>query len=227
VVNLRVPGYAASRGARFAGAGLDRFVFLDLDQVARDAGRARDLPEDALLAWPAAGALQRRDLSEPLETAERLSEAARSAADAAYGQRVLEALSIHERRHIIDVREFFDGGMFQQLSDVISAGLLPGAVRAEVERRAQLDALREATDPRIPLAHAISYLPLEGQATRSEHARGYAELVADFLVVLDEESWEGAQPLESYGLNRDRVLVQQLDKLPLEVIRDIARSIEM
>lgn len=227
VENLRVPGFAASRGARFAGAGLDKFVFLDLDQVARDARVGGVVSAQPLPAWPAAGAHQRRDLSEPLDMAARLAQAARAEAGESYESLVLQALSIHERRHIIDVREFFGGGMFQQISDVISAGLLPGAVRAEVERRAQLDALREATDPRIPLAHAVAYLPVEGAASGSEHARGYAELVADFLVVLDEESWDGAAPLESYGLRRDRVLLQQLHLLPPEVIRSIARKVEL
>ena len=227
VTNLRVPGYAASRGARFAGAGLDRFVFLDLDQVARERRRSPAASTVPLEAWPAAGVQQRRDLSEPLETAWRLTQAAQADAGEGYEDLALEALSIHERRHIIDAREFFGRGVWGQVSEVFSAGLFPGAVRAEVERRAQLDALREATDPRIPLAHVVSYLPVEGAATDSEHARGYEALVEEFLVVLDEEGWDGALPLEAYGVRRDRVLLQQLHKLPPDVIRGIARSVEL
>ncbi|MDG2148956.1 MAG: tetratricopeptide repeat protein [Planctomycetota bacterium] len=227
VTNLRVPGYAASRGARFAGAGLDRFVFLDLDQVAQEGRFTRAASSERLEAWPAAGVQQRRDLSEPLETAWQLTRAAQADAGDRYEELALEALSIHERRHIIDVREFFGKGAWGQFSEVLSAGLFPGAVRAEVERRAQLDALREATEPRIPLAHIISYLPVEGASTESEHARGYEQIMEEFLAVLDEERWEGALPLEDYGVQRDRVLLQQLDKLPPDVIRSIARSVEM
>ncbi len=227
VLRQRVPGFAASQGARFAGAGLDRFVFLDLEQVVAQSQGFPDALGHPWTAWPAAGSVQRRDLSEPLDVAWRIAVAARRDAGDDYDELVLESLSLHERRHIIDVRRFLENGFFGQLGDVFSAGVFPGAVRAEVERRAQLDALREARDPRIPLAHALSYLPVEGAALASEHARGYARLLADFVEVLDERRWKGAGEFESLGLNRNQVLVQQLHKLGPETVRSIAMTIEL
>jgi hypothetical protein len=98
-------------------------------------------------------------------------------------------------------------------------------VRAEVERRAQLAALQQATDPRIALAQAVDCLPVEGPRADSEHARGHAALVGDLIAVLDRGDWTGAQPLETWGLRRDRMLLQQLHLLPPEVLRAVACAI--
>jgi len=228
VANARIPGYAASLGARFAGAGLDRVVFLDVEQVALEELLTRpEGPAPPSSPRPARGRGQRRALDEPLDVADRLRRAARADAGDDYRRRLLESLSLHERRHIVDTREFLARGILGQLADIFGAGLLPASVRAEVERRAQLDAMRACSDPRIPLAQAVAYLPVEGPRAASEHARGYGALVAQFVDVLDREAWEGARPLAGYGIRRDRVLVQQLHRLPPETVRAIAATIEM
>ncbi|RKY22691.1 MAG: hypothetical protein DRQ55_00395 [Planctomycetota bacterium] len=228
VRSLRVPGQAAAAGARFTGAGLVDVVFLDLDELARTAlldQSLRQLPE--LGPLPAQDRLQRRSLSEPLDQAQRLTLLAVEDAAGAYEQHLLQSLSLHEAQHIADAGRFLERNIFGKLSDLIGAGLLPGNVRAELERRAQLAALQGADDPRIPLADMLAMIPLEGALASSEHARGYAELLGQLIAVLDGERWEGAVPLEQLGLSRQHVLVQQLHLLDKSTLRALAVALPL
>ncbi|MCB9899433.1 MAG: hypothetical protein H6825_15610 [Planctomycetes bacterium] len=229
VQGMRVPGLQASRGADFSGAGLVDVVFLDADQVLRQARRPASplapLPPEA---WPARDTAERRALDEPLDTAERLLAAARADAGDDFARRVLEALALHEERHILDVQHLLARNVFGMLLDVLSAGGTPDAVRAEVERRAQLDAIRRATDPRLPLAHVIASLRSDpGLPGVGEHAAGYGELLAQLVEVLDEERWDGARPLSELGIDRGRVLVQQLWRLDPETLRALAMAVAL
>ncbi len=226
VRNPRVPGFLASQGADFQGVGLDKVVFLDLDRIEAGEFWTTSLSGPELAPLPAAGASERRDLLEPLDVAQRL----RSAAHAHYGddyrRAVVDTVSLHERKHILDGRDFLAKGVGGKLVALFSAGLLPSAVRSQLERRAQLHALRHAEDPRIALAQCIAFLPVEGARRHSEHAVGYAILVKEFLTVLDEGEWEGAVPLAGLGLQGDASLLQQLHHLEPETIRAIAQAID-
>jgi hypothetical protein len=227
VRHLRVPGFIASQGATFTGAGIVHTVFLDAERVAVEAGRIRATtlgPEQQ--ARPAVDRESRRALIEPLDVALRLRAAASAEAGDALEQRLTESLALHEGQHIIDVQAFLARGQLGRLADLISAGLLPGAVRSEVERRAQLRSLRESSDPRLPLADLLAQLPVEGVRAESEHARGYAELLGAFVECLDRGAYEGARPLQELGLDPARVLIQQLHKLPMSVVRAIALAID-
>jgi hypothetical protein len=228
VRTLRVPGQAAAAGARFTGAGIIDVVFLDVDQMEQDVhlDRAlRWLPDREAL--PAVGRGQRRALDEPLDVAQRLTVAAVADAGEDYEARLLQALSLHEGQHIADAGQFLDAGLFGKLGDILSAGVLPSNVRAELERRAQLAALQRCDDPRIPLADMVAMVPVEGRRVASEHARGYGDLLAQFISQLDDEAWEGAVPLEELGLSRSQVLVQQLHRLDAETVRAVALSIPL
>ncbi len=223
----RVPGLLASQGASISGAGIDRLVFLDLDHIDYMERFASGPPNPPVLEpMPAHGADERRDLSEPLDVVFKLDAAIRADAGSDYRRRLIESLSLHEQRHILDFHEFMGRGVFGKVSMIFSGGLLPASVRAEIERRAQLYAMRNATDPRIALRDAVERVPVEGLQRRSEHAMGYAELVRGFLVVLDTEAWEGARPLAELGLDRGASLLQQLDRLDPETVRAIARAID-
>lgn len=226
VARLRVPSYLGWRGARFAGAGLESFVFLDHDALAEQPLPPGGEPRGELEAWPAVGREQRVALDEPLDVASRVHAAAREAAGEDFFDERLAVLSEHERRHIEDTRAFLAAGLFGKLGSLIGAGLTPGAVREELERRAQLEALRLADDPRIPLAEALSVLPVEGARAASEHARGYATLVAQIVDSLDRGEVIGDEELASLGIRRERVLVQQLHRLSPEAIRSVARSLD-
>ncbi|GJM20096.1 MAG: hypothetical protein DHS20C15_00110 [Planctomycetota bacterium] len=226
VHQLRVPSYLGWRGARFAGAGLERYVFLDHDALRDSLLVSGVAPEGDVPAWPAAGFEQRRALDEPLDVAARVAAAAHADAGDAWFERRLQALAEHERQHIVDTRAFLDRGVLGKLGSLIGAGLLPSSVRAELERRAQLEALRLADDPRIPLAEALAVLPLEGARRASEHARGYAALVAQLVTLIDRGGVLEAHEWAALGLRRDRVLVQQLHLLPPEVVRELAFALE-
>ncbi len=226
VRHLRVPGFVASQGAAFTGAGIVHTVFIDEERVDAEAGRMAALtvgPEPT--AQRAVDRAERRALREPLDVVLRLRAAV--SADAGTGLRELlrESLALHEGQHIIDVQEFLVMSSLGRLAELMSAGLLPGAVRAEVERRAQLRALRECSDPRLPLADLVAQLPVEGPRAQSEHARGYAALLAEFIERLDTGDYEGAQNLATWEVDPERVLVQQLHKLPSSVVRAVALAI--
>ncbi len=226
VRRVRVRGYVASRGAAIAGTGLGRTVYLDLDAIERDERQGLLSPVGPGCGpLPAQGTEERLSLAEPLDVVSRLVQASRAEAGDRYEALLLEALALHERQHIVDFQTFVAGGTGSALWTLFGAGLLPSSVRAAIERRAQLQAMRDATDPRIPLAHALAELPVDDSSPGDEHSRGYASLVRDFLAVLDRGDWPGAASLESYGIRRDAVLVQQLQRLPPETVRAIARSI--
>ncbi len=155
-----------------------------------------------------------------------LEQPSRDAPDGRHFERLLAAVGIHESQHIADFRAFTSASAGGRLALLLQGGLLPGAVLVEVERRAQLRALREAEDPRLPLAHAVSYLPVEGEASADPHAAGYAALVAEFVRRLDDADWPGGRPPRELGLDPGRVLLQQLHLLEPEVVRAIALAMD-
>ncbi|MHC5209782.1 MAG: hypothetical protein ACYTG2_03595 [Planctomycetota bacterium] len=223
----RVLGRLAAAGVSISGAGLDRLVYLDLDELEREqAGLALRLHETPQQARPAHGRAQRLSLAEPLDVVVRLHRRALAASEEGLEPLLLETIALHERQHILDFQAFVGQGLGGQLVTLAGAGLSPGSVRAAIERRAQLQALREASDPRIALAQAVSQLPVEGARRGDEHAVGYARLVEQFLQRLDAGSLpDGTEP-ESHGIDRGRVLLQQLDRLPPETIRAVALDLD-
>ena len=223
----RVSGYLASRGAAITGAGVDPVVWIDLDQLEREERGERLAPGGPPLpALPATGREARRSLDEPLDVARWLEQPSRAAADGRHFERLLQSVAAHERQHIVDFRSFAAAGAGGKLALLLQGGLLPGAVLAEIERRAQLRALREAEDPRLPLAHALSYLPLEDAARGDPHAAGYAALIEEFVRRLDAGDWPGGRPPHELGLDPGRVLLQQLHRLEPETIRAIALAMD-
>jgi hypothetical protein len=227
VRHARVSGYAASRGAAITGAGIDPLVWIDLDQMEREDRGSRLAPVGPpLMALPAAGREQRRDLSEPLDVARWIDEAVRQQSGVRYAELLLDALRQHEQQHILDFRRFTALGPGGKLALLLSGGLLPGAVQAEIERRAQLHALRTAADPRLALAHAVSHLPVEGEARGEPHAAGYAELVTEFVRRLDDGDWTASRSVSELGLDPRRNLLQQLHLLDAGTVRAIALAMD-
>lgn len=223
----RVSGYVASRGAAITGAGLDPLVWIDLDQVDREERSRRLTPSGPPLpALPADGRAARLDLSEPLDVARWIDDAVRAQAGPGYGALLLDSLAQHEQQHILDFREFNGAGAGGKLAMLVSAGLLPGNVRSEIERRAQLHALRTAQEPRLALAHAVAHLPVEGADRDEPHAAGYAELVEEFVRRLDAADWPDARTPRALGLDPHRKLLQQLHLLDAATVRAIALAMD-
>jgi len=223
----RVTGYFASRGAAITGAGLDPLVWIDLDQVDREQRSRRLTPcGPPLPAQPATGRAARLDLSEPLDVARWIDDAVRAQAGPRYDALLLDALAQHEQQHILDFREFNGAGAGGKLALLLSVGLLPDNVRAEVERRAQLHALRTAQEPRLALAHAVAHLPVEGADRGEAHAAGYAALAEEFVRRLDAADWPDARTARELGLDPDRNLLQQLHLLDSATVRAIALDMD-
>lgn len=226
VRRTRVSGRLASQGVNIAGAGLDRLVWLDLDELEREERSTRVPPRTrALGALPAANREERLSLGEPLDMVERLTRQSRDEAGPDYPARLLETIALHEGQHIIDFQQFVAQGTAGRLWTLLGAGLLPGAVRVEIERRAHLRALRDARDPRIALAQAVSRLPVEGEAFGDEHAVAYAALVGELVERLDQPRLPDGRRPEEAGIDHGRVLLQQLDRLPPETLRSLARAL--
>jgi len=223
----RVTGYVASHGAAITGAGLDPLVWIDLDQVDREERSRRLTPSGPpLTALPAIGREARLDLSEPLDVARWIDDAVRAQAGPDYDALLLDALAQHEQQHILDFREFNAAGAGGKLALLLSVGLLPANVRAEVERRAQLHALRTAREPRLALAHAVAHLPVEGADRDEAHAAGYAALAEEFVRRLDAADWPDARTPHELGLDPDRNLLQQLHLLDAATVRAIALAMD-
>ncbi len=230
VREARVPGVLVWSGRAITGAGLHRTVFLDVDAIMRQT--ARTVPASLTLPvqpWPIGGPLDidLLDLAEPLDIADRLRAAVRAecASPDDYLALLVDEVAVHEEKHIADASEALTGSLGDTLGLVFNVGLLPSSVRAALEERAQLHALRNAREPRLALASMIDFLPVEGARERSEHAVGYRDVLAAFLAVLDAEAWPGAVALTELGLDRDHVLLHQLDRLDVETLRAIARAI--
>jgi hypothetical protein len=223
----RVLGSLAASGVAIAGAGLDRLVYLDLDEIERERlgieAWMRQAPQQAR---PARDRQARLSTDEPLDVVARLQRRARQDAGDGYDALLLETIALHEQQHILDFQAFVARGAVGQLVTLAGAGLLPGSVRAAIERRAQLHALREASDPRVALAQAVAQLPVEGARRADAHAVGYARLVEQFLQRLDGGPLpDGSEP-GTHGIDRGRVLLQQLDRLPPETVRALARALD-
>jgi len=227
VRHARVNGYAASHGASITGAGIDPLVWIDLDQMEREERSTRLLPVGPPLpALAAAGREERRDLSEPLDVARWIDEAVRQQAGVRHDELLLDALRQHEQQHILDFRRFLSEGTGGRVALLLSGGLLPGAVQVEIERRAQLHALRTAEEPRLALCHAVSHLPVEGEARREPHAAAYGALVAEFVRRLDDGDWPASRSAGELGLDPRKNLLQQLHLLDAGTVRAIALAMD-
>jgi tetratricopeptide (TPR) repeat protein len=234
---VTIPGYLEHRGARFSGAALVRFVYLDVaaieDDVTRLArferavGAAADrIRADPVL--PAADAGARRSVDEPAEVATTLELKGLAAWRARHpdGARAtllaegVNAVLSHEVGHLEDAQRFLPlgrhlGAILWQL-----ARLGFSARRAEewLELRAECTALARAQNPWLVLASCASQLG-GGEPTLTPHAGGYRELMARLVAVLDDD------PAAFPSLDRDRVLVQQLDRLSEAELREAARRV--
>jgi thioredoxin-like negative regulator of GroEL len=234
---VEIPGYLEHRGARFSGAALVNFVYLDVAAIEDDVGRllrfdrtvgpnAARIAADPVL--PAADDDERRSLDEPAEVAVKLEFKALAAfrarhpdeSRAALLAEAIDAVLAHEVGHLEDAERFLPilhhlGGIIWQL---VKLGF--SAARAEewLEMRAECRALARAENPWLVLASCASQLG-GGEPALTPHAGGYRDLLARLVEVLDDD------PEEFPSLARDGVLVQQLDRLSEDELREAARRV--
>ena len=234
---VEIPGYLEHRGARFSGAALVRFVYLDVAAIEDDVGRllrfanaigpaAARIAVDPVL--PAGDGDERCSLDEPAEVAVKLELKALAAFRARHpdGSRAallaeaIDAVLSHEIGHLEDAQRFLPIGSHLIGITWQLAKLGFSAQRAEewLEMRAECRALARADNPWLVLASCAGQLG-GGEPALTPHAGGYRDLLARLIEAIDDD------PEAFPSLARDHVLVQQLDRLTEAELREAARRV--
>ncbi|MBI5433348.1 MAG: hypothetical protein HZA52_11015 [Planctomycetes bacterium] len=132
--------------------------------------------------------------------------------------------AIHEEGHLCDRTRFFPltSHWGRALGFLARHLFSPEAIAERLEYRAQLIALCESADPRLPLADVLAATEA-GSEGLTPHAEAYRRLLADWLALLDAELER--DPVRWPELDPTRVLVQELHRLGPERIRELARTL--
>lgn len=136
---------------------------------------------------------------------------------------LLDAVAVHEQGHLCDRTRFLPllqhaGAVLRML---LAAGFSPAGVARQLEYRAQLTALCETADPRLPLAECLD--ALDASSGPTEHPAAYRELVLDLLVELDRARERG-EPWAA-ALDAEHFVVHQLHLLAAEDVRQAALAL--
>jgi hypothetical protein len=137
---------------------------------------------------------------------------------------LLEATSIHEQAHLCDRTRFLplQRNLGRLIALAVRSGLSPEGISRRLEYRAQLVALCEVRDPRVPLVSVLR--AAEGGANDvTPHGDAYRELLEDFLTLLDAEL--ARDPAAFPELSPRHVLGHQLHHLRPESLRRLAREL--
>jgi hypothetical protein len=135
---------------------------------------------------------------------------------------LLEVTAIHEQGHLCDRTRFLPLSRHALAAArfLFATGFSPTGVSRRLEYRAQLTALAEAPDPRLPLVTILR--AAEGSADGpTPHGSAYRELLTDFLWVLDRELAQ--EPARYPRISPDHVLAHQLHWLTPGEVRRLAR----
>ncbi len=224
VEGTSIPGWLEHQGARFAGAALDRFVWIDVatveDEVqrlstfeARLEGTASDLLADPVERAPTRA--ERCRIDEPAEVAAKLELRALADCRAREPERfrlalrvdALDAVLQHETAHLEDAARFLPLGrkIWGQLPKLLALGFSPRRIEEWLELRAQAAALARARNPFLVLSDCAGQL--SGRDGLTPHADGYRELLARLVTLIEEA------PKEFPSIDREKVILQQLDRL--------------
>ncbi|MCZ6596229.1 MAG: hypothetical protein O7B99_01170 [Planctomycetota bacterium] len=235
-----VPSRPGRRGARISGAALHEGYFIDIASVRRDLESwrtlERDFPPDGERAAAALGsrglelmagadARERGRLVPLLGASERVRLAVLRDRLAQRGADVplidLDELvlvtAIHEEGHLCDRTRFLPlkRNWWKALALFASGGFSPAGVTELLEYRAQLAALFDAPDPRLPFSDCLAAAERGNEVT--PHAAAYTEILRDLLEVLAEEV---ARAPELYAeLDGEHYLAHQLHYLEPEAVR--------
>ena len=238
-------GRATRSGAAIAGAALHEGYWIDLEPLREELERWRRLAERfsgadgparvaralgvrPLACAPGARAVPREWLGE----ADRLRLAVMVDRGRSMGQALapitLDELcgvtAVHEEGHLCDRARFYPVAerWTAVLAFLLSNRFSPALVARRLEERAQLVALCEASDPRVPLVDVLEGAEA-GEDGVTPHAAAYGALARDLLVELDArlerepERWSALDP-------RAR-LVHQVHRLAPEEVRELALAL--
>ncbi|MCB9831674.1 MAG: tetratricopeptide repeat protein [Planctomycetes bacterium] len=175
--------------------------------------RRRLLDDDGL---PAATDAERRDLHRPGDAADALT----LRAFEIHGELpFVEMVRVHEQGHLLDSQRYLPvaANLVGNLLLVLRNGFDRAAIMAELERAAQLQALRCGPAPHLALAEMVRALPRSDEA--GPHSRGYRDLLQAFVDRL-------AARLDQHPrMRRDRVLIHQLHRLEEAEVRVLAAEL--
>lgn len=232
------------RGARISGAALHEGYWIDLDAVREEEAAWRRLEEKFFgpeadadrtlraiasrgLAYDPEDGVRRGALVPLLGEADRvrlavLAERLAKAPDeqAVTFEELLRVTAVHEEGHLCDRTRFLPLGrnLFGALGLLLQSGFSPAGVAEMLEYRAQLIAICEAEDPRLPLGDVLGAAEHGNETT--PHAAAYTELLRDWLVTFEEEYEEGPRRFRS--IDRGHMLVHQVHHLRPEEVRQVA-----
>lgn len=197
-----------------AGLALMRFVVIDEDAIARWEGDIRRVRKrlapyrDKILA-------QRAILSDDpvgIEDDEGIAERLRLVSNA----KVAEEVLVHENAHVVDAVRHLPVAehILRNLGLAFLTGFSSTSVVAYMERNAQLTAIAEGPAPLSALATCCAMLGGSGP-----HALGYSEIVGGMVRAI------ARSPKRYPEIETDRVIVQQLHRLPPGKVRALAREL--
>lgn len=171
-------------------------------QVAREDGAA--LLADPLPSAPG---------DDPLDVAWRLALTA-PVDDRDLDAAVLDMIRIHERQHLVDAFYYLpiEANLWRGLGLLFSFGFSPGAVEAEMERRAELAALALSPHTELVLAHVADFLAEPGGP--APHHTGFAWLAKDV-----------AAALQRLGVAAEVTEPARWHELPMATVRQAAREV--
>lgn len=154
--------------------------------------------------------------------------ASRAAPDGVLGSVELDELvrvtGIHEQGHLCDRARFLPlrKHLVAAFVFALECGFAPQRIQEMLEYRAQLTALCDAPDARVPLAQVLDAAEGGGNGI-TPHAAGYVKLLEDFLGVLDTALTR--DPARFPALDGERTLVHQLHKLGSDDVRALALTL--
>jgi hypothetical protein len=236
---------AARAGAGIAGAALHEGYWLDIDALRAEEAHWRRLARKyegeqgrtraaQLLAFPGLE-LQAHD-DEELARLRRApgallgeGERVRLARIAGRGLPTLDEFvdvaGMHEEGHLCDRTRFLPLARHlpRALGFFLDCGASPTRVMERLEYRAQLVALCDAPDTRIPLAQVLDGAEGGAALGLTPHAAAYLQLLRDLLATLDRELSADAHSFP--GLDAGRTLALQLHRLEPEELRRLARGL--
>src|SRR5262249_17934793 len=145
---------------------------------------------------------------DPLDVSWRLA-AMSSPEDKDLDFAVLDVVSRHERRHLVDSFHYLplEANLWRGLGLLLRFGLSPSAIEAEMERRAELAALALSPHTQLVLAHVAEFLAETDR--ESPHVTGFGRLGRDLVAMLQTQ---GVPPTAAAVANwhrLDRAVVER------------------
>lgn len=138
---------------------------------------------------------------------------------------LLDATATHEEAHLCDRTRFlpFSRHLWRAVKLFAKSGMTPEGVARRLEYRAQLVALCDVADPRVPLVSVLRSAEGGTSGDVTPHGAAYRELLSDLLFTL--EAALEREPQAWPELDPDHVLVHQLHLLSPEAVRRVAREL--